>query len=596
VTAELANTETLTADLAILSVGVRPDTTLARQAGLAVGPRGGIHVDAHMRTSDPDVFAAGDAVEVADTVTGEPMLIPLAGPANRQGRVAAENICGRDTTYKSTQGTAIVKVFDMTAGGTGASEKMLKRLGRPFLKAYLHPSDHAGYYPGSTPLNIKVVFAPDTGNLLGAQVMGYEGVDKRLDVFATAIRAGMTVQDLENLELAYAPPYGSAKDPVNMAGFVAANLLKGDVQFWYPDDYPSKTAGGTILDVRGPQEYDTWHIPGAVNIPLGKLRGQLNQIPRDKPLFVYCKVGFRSYLAYRLLKQHGFDPLATLAGGTLTFCSFHDTTTSASQPEKPFLPYAEEKTAAKAAPTGKVTEVDCCGLQCPGPIQRLKETMDKLAAGDEVKVCASDPGFATDLPAWCRKQGHEVLALQQAGPRTEARVRKGTPAPHANQTGAMEPVKDKKTMVVFSGDLDKVLAAFVIANGAVSMGSPVSMFFTFWGINALRKDAPQARGKGLLDRMFGGMMPKGPDKLKLSNMNMFGMGTAMMKHVMEQKNVVSLPSLIAAARQAGVKLIACTMSMDVMGIRREELVEGIEFGGVAAFLGEADQSNVTLFI
>lgn len=592
---ELTDNTTLTADLAVLSVGVRPDVALAKAAGLELGPRGGIRVDSHMRTSDPKIYAAGDAVEVIDTVTGEPALIPLAGPANRQGRIAAENICGRKSEYSSTQGTAIVKVFDMTGGGTGASEKTLTKLGKPYRKVYLHPSGHAGYYPGTAPMHIKVLFAPDSGRLLGAQVVGYDGVDKRLDVFATALRAGMTVHDLQSLELAYAPPYGSAKDPVNMAGFLGANLIKGDVEFWYAEDFPARTSGGTILDVRSPQEYETWHIPGAMNIPLGKLRGSLDRIPRDKPVYVYCKVGFRSYLAYRILRQKGFNKLATLAGGTLTFCSFHPAAVTG-QPEIPMLFYAEDKASAKPSPkAGKSIELDCTGLQCPGPIRRLKEEMDKLAPGDVINVRASDPGFAADAPAWCAKNGHTVLGIQVNGATVEAHLRKGNGTASGVVAGAA-PVKDKKTFVVFSGDLDKVLAAFVIANGALSMGSEVTMFFTFWGLNALRKNQSQAGGKGLLDKMFGWMMPKGPGKLALSNMHMMGMGTAMMKYVMKQKRVDSLPALMGMARQGGAKMVACTMSMDVMGLKKDELVDGIEFGGVASFLGDAEKSNMTLFI
>jgi NADPH-dependent 2,4-dienoyl-CoA reductase/sulfur reductase-like enzyme/peroxiredoxin family protein/rhodanese-related sulfurtransferase/TusA-related sulfurtransferase len=592
---ELTNGEALKGDLAILSAGVRPETTLARHAGLNLGPRGGIQVDAHLRTSDPDIYAAGDAIEVGDAVTGEPALIPLAGPANRQGRIVAENICGRDSVYAGTQGSAIVKVFDMTGGGTGASEKTLRKLNRPYRKIYLHPSGHAGYYPGSAPMHIKVLFAPDTGRLLGAQVVGFDGVDKRLDVFATALRAGLTVHDLQNLELAYAPPYASAKDPVNMAGFIASNLLKGDVAFWYAEDFPARTADGVILDVRSPQEYELWHIPGAVNIPLGKLRANLDTLPRDRMVYVYCKVGFRSYLAYRLLRQRGFGRLATLAGGSLTFLNVHDAKTVTPGREPATLPYAEEPPALPAPPPsgGKVAELDCCGLQCPGPIQRLKDAMAPLAVGDELKVCATDPGFAADAPAWCRKGGHEVLDLRRDGPRIEVRIRKGPPPAGLPAAGG---ARDKKTFVVFSGDLDKMMAAFVIANGALAMGSQVTMFFTFWGINALRKPGPQAPGKALLDRMFGWMMPRGPDALTLSNLNMLGMGTAMMKHVMKTKRVASLPALMGAARLGGAKLVACTMSMDVMGLRREELLDGLEYGGVAAFLSEADASNVTLFV
>ena len=322
IAAELKNGETLLADVVLLSVGVRPDTALARSAGLAIGPRGGIAVDEHMRTSDPDIYAAGDAVEVTDFVTSEATVIPLAGPANRQGRIVADNLVGRATTYKGTQGTAIVKVFDMTAGCTGATEKALRRQNVPYQKVYIHPSGHAGYYPGTAQMHVKVLFAPRSGKLLGAQVVGHDGVDKRVDVFATALRAGMTVFDLEELELSYAPPYGSAKDPVNMAGFVASNVLRGDVRFWYAEDFPSRTAGGTILDVRSPAEYEAWHIAGALSIPLGKLRSRLGDVPAERPVFVYCKVGFRSYLACRILAQNGRDA-ATLAGGALTFRNIH---------------------------------------------------------------------------------------------------------------------------------------------------------------------------------------------------------------------------------------------------------------------------------
>lgn len=323
VVVELTSGTSLAADLVILSVGVRPDVKLARDAGLEIGARGGIAVDSHLCTSDPDIYAAGDAVEVTDLVTWATSLIPLAGPANRQGRIVGDNLAGRPSTYSATQGSAIVKVFDMTAGGTGASEKALVKAGRKFLKIYLHPTGHAGYYPGSSPMHMKLLFDPDAGTVLGAQIVGFDGVDKRLDVLATVLRAGMTVYDLEALELTYAPPYGSAKDPVNMAGFIAANCLKGDLALWYAEDYPGCTAGAMMVDVRSPQEFESWHIPGAVNIPLGKLREQADRLPCDKPVLVYCKVGFRSYLAYRILKQRGFDRVSMLSGGALTFRSVH---------------------------------------------------------------------------------------------------------------------------------------------------------------------------------------------------------------------------------------------------------------------------------
>jgi NADPH-dependent 2,4-dienoyl-CoA reductase/sulfur reductase-like enzyme/peroxiredoxin family protein/rhodanese-related sulfurtransferase/TusA-related sulfurtransferase len=595
---ELGDGTLVESDLVILSAGVRPETGLAKDAELELGPRGGILVDEHMRTSDPDIYAAGDAVEVIDAVTGQPALIPLAGPANRQGRTVSDSICGRDSTYIATQGTAIVKVFDMTGGGTGASEKTLAKAGVPFRKAYLHPSGHAGYYPGTAPMHLKILFAPEDGRVLGGQCVGYDGVDKRIDVLATAIRAGMTVHDLQHLELAYAPPFGSAKDPVNMAGFVGANMLKGDIEIWFAEDYPDKTGKGLIVDVRSEQEYEIWHIPGAVNVPLGELRASIDQLPTDKPLFLYCKVGFRSYLAYRLLKQRGFAQVQTLSGGTLTFCGYHGTSVCTGRPEPAVLSYAEERMVdppPQASP-GRTVDLDCTGLQCPGPLRRVSEAMEELNQGDELAASATDPGFPTDIVAWCRQRGHEVVDTQQQSGRFTVRMRKGGGRMTHTAGAAPAPVSDKKTMVVFSGDLDKVLAAFVIANGALAMGSEVTLFFTFWGLNALRKtEAPPVR-KSFLDRMFGMMMPRGAARLKLSKMNMGGAGTAMMKHVMKQKNVESLPDLMAAARKGGVKIVACSMSMDVMGITREELVDGIEVGGVAAFLGESADAGMTLFI
>ena len=294
ISVELQNSEVLEADLVILSVGVRPDTELAKTAGLKLNERGGIVVNEFMQTSDPDVYAAGDAVEVVDAVTGQPSQIPLAGPANRQGRIVADNIFGKKSSYKSTLGTAILKVFQMTGACTGASERTLKRNNIPYSKVYLHPSNHAGYYPGSTPIHFKLIFAPSDGKILGAQAVGFDGIDKRIDVIATSIKAGMTVYDLEELELSYAPPYGSAKDAVNMAGFVASNLLRGDTECWYPEDFPSKTNNGLIIDVRPPDMFNLWHIPGAINIPHGNLRKELDKLPKDKDIYLYCRVGFSS--------------------------------------------------------------------------------------------------------------------------------------------------------------------------------------------------------------------------------------------------------------------------------------------------------------
>jgi NADPH-dependent 2,4-dienoyl-CoA reductase/sulfur reductase-like enzyme/rhodanese-related sulfurtransferase len=315
--------EAIPAEVVIVGVGVRPESGLAARAGLAVGPRGGIRVNEHLQTDDPDVYAVGDAIEVTDYVTGEPAQVPLAGPANRQGRIAAEHALGRPAHYRGTQGTAIVRVFDRTAALTGASEKTLRRLGRPFRKVYVHPTHHAGYYPGAESMTLKLLFDPESGTVLGAQGVGGAGVDKRIDVLAMAVQAGMTVFDLEEAELCYAPQFGSAKDPVNMVGFVAAGLLRGDhpqldadtLRRSPPEDRP------LVLDVRTPQEFAVGHIPGAVNLPVDELRGRLGEVPTGRPVVAYCQVGQRGYLATRVLRQAGRDA-ANLGGGYATWRLF----------------------------------------------------------------------------------------------------------------------------------------------------------------------------------------------------------------------------------------------------------------------------------
>jgi NADPH-dependent 2,4-dienoyl-CoA reductase/sulfur reductase-like enzyme/rhodanese-related sulfurtransferase len=315
---QLSSGEAIACGLAILAVGVRPEVKLAREAGLELGPLGGIVVDDRMRTSDPNVYAVGDAVEVRQFVDGSPALIPLAGPANRQGRIAADNIFGRESVYKRTQGTAICKVFDLAIGMTGMNEKALVRCGASYEKVYVHPASRAGYYPGASPLSLKLLFKPGDGRILGAQAVGADGVDKRIDVLATAMRAGLTVFDLEELELAYAPPYGSAKDVVNYAGFAAANALRGDVRLCHVSDVLSATNDRTILDVRTAKEVAKGTIPGAVHIPVDELRDRLAELDPHRELHVYCQVGLRGYLACRILAQHGFS-CRNLSGGFTTY-------------------------------------------------------------------------------------------------------------------------------------------------------------------------------------------------------------------------------------------------------------------------------------
>ncbi|MBA7512360.1 Coenzyme A disulfide reductase [subsurface metagenome] len=307
-------------DMVLIGIGVRPEVTLAKGAGLEIGERGGIKVDRSLKTSNPDVYAVGDAIEVIDYINENPTLIPLAGPANKQGRIAANNICGIAEEYEGTQGTSILKVFDMAVATTGNNEKLLKRFDIPYEKSFTHSSAHSEYYPGAHEISMKLLFSPDNGRVLGAQIVGYEGVDKRIDVLATAIRAGMTVYELEKLELAYAPPYSSAKDPVNMAGYVASNILKGDHAIIHWDKLEKIDKKKTILlDVRHPYEFKRGTIEGAINIPVDELRNRINEIPKDKNVIIFCKQGLRGYIAYKIMKQKGFKNIKNLSGGYLTY-------------------------------------------------------------------------------------------------------------------------------------------------------------------------------------------------------------------------------------------------------------------------------------
>ncbi len=594
------------ADLVIFALGSLPNADLAKAAGLQVGSRGGIAVNGRMQTSDPDIYAGGDAVECVDFVSGLPVYIPMAGPANRQGRIIADNICGRDSEYRATQGTAVLKVFDLAVAMTGLNEKTLQKAGIPYRKVCLSPNGHADYYPGAAPMRFKLLFAPDGKRIFGAQIIGFDGADKRIDVIATAMRGNLGVWDLEHLELAYAPPYGSAKDAVNMAGFVACNLLRGDIEFWYAEEFRCLPPEAVLLDIRGADDFNAWHIPGAINLPLGQLRVKHGDLDRSRTYYIYCKVGLRSYLAYRILKQHDVH-VKTLSGGTDFFRAFHpDADVAPSTPVTPLcVPINAPETLSKdyspcaceKPSMSKTITLDCTGLQCPGPMMRLKDALTELAGGDLVEISASDPGFARDLTAWCRSTGHELVESSPVRGGTVARVRKSAAGAVAAVAAATDVRRKKKTFVVFSGDLDRVMAAFVLANGALAMGDEVTLFFTFWGLSAIRKEQPViTSGKTLLDRMFGWMLPRGLSRLTLSKMHMAGMGTAMMKHVMATKKVASPQELLASARQQGLKLVACSMSMDVMGLRAEELLDGVEIGGAAAFLAEADESNVTLFV
>ncbi|MFA5611789.1 MAG: FAD-dependent oxidoreductase [Anaerolineaceae bacterium] len=586
----------LPADMVILSIGVRPNSQLAKDAGLEVEPRGHICTNRRMQTSDPDIYAVGDAVQIESSLTGKPTFLALAGPASKQGRIAADNIAGREMDFKGVLGTSVVKVFDLTAASTGLNTRQLKEAQIPFDSVTTFSHNHAGYYPGAAQIQLKLLFGPQ-GQIYGAQALGVSGVDKRIDVIATAIRGNLTVFDLEELELSYAPPYGSARDAVNIAGFAAANILRGDVEALQWDQFEGLDLDTwLILDVRYPEEHAVISIPGALNIPLPQLRGHLDELPKDKRILCVCSTGQRSYFAVRILRQNGFDAV-NLSGGLNIQKTTRKPEETMKQPDLPLT--AQAVRSAFAAEPKVEYQLDACGLQCPGPILKLYNKVKEMNDGEVVEIKATDLGFAKDVEAWTKSTGNTLLDLDMAGGQVTARVQKGLnqDTPLENQANLAAPTSGKDlTMVVFSGDLDKAIAAFIIANGFASMGQKATLFFTFWGLNVLRKPDPVKVKKNFIEKMFGWMMPKGADKLTLSRMNMMGAGTAMIKGIMNKYNVDSLPEMIKTAQENGVHLLACQMSMDLMGIKQEELLDGVEIAGVATMAAAATDSNTHYFI
>ena len=591
VTVHLRSGKQIATDMVLLSIGVRPETKLAKDAGLAIGERGGITVNDYMQTSDADIYALGDAVEVRHLVTGQPALIPLAGPANKQGRIVADNIVfGNKKKYPGSIGTSIAKVFDLTVAAAGANAKLLQRNNIPYISSYTHGASHAGYYPGAVPLSIKILFAPENGKLLGAQIVGFNGVDKRIEMLAQVIQRGGTVHDLAELEHAYAPPYSSAKDPVNMAGFVAENILNKKSRIIQWRELAELPADTIRIDVRTHDEYKLGTIPGFINIPVDELREHLDELPKEKPIVVTCAVGLRGYLAYRILVQNGFKHVRNLSGGYKTW-------SVATAPIKEIVshkPEIPESTSYENSDSQiNLLKVDACGLMCPGPVMQLKKNYKALKIGEQLQITATDQAFGKDVTSWCKMTGAELVALENKNGVVAATIRK------QEKTASCEISRnnaDNKTLIVFSDDLDKALASFVIANGAASTGKKVTMFFTFWGLNVIKKQHKPTVTKDIFGKMFGWMLPTHSGKLKLSKMNMGGAGSWMMRLIMKRKRIDSLESLIQQAIDNGVEMIACTMSMDVMGVQKEELMDNVTLGGVASYLERAEEANVNLFI
>ena len=585
----------LKADLVLLSIGVRAETRLAQAAGLRLGEMRGIWVNEYLRTSDAHIYAVGDAIEFPHPITGKPWLNFLAGPANRQARIVADNmVLGDVTKYEGAIGTSIAKVFDLTVAATGLPAKRLKQMEIPYLSATIHNGSHAGYYPGASQMDIKITFSPSDGRLYGAQIVGYDGVDTRIDQFALAIKQGATVEQLTRLEHAYAPPFSSAKDPVAIAGYVAGNILSGKMDpLYWREMQQVDTSKVTLVDVRTSDEYSLGSIPGAVNIPLDDLRSRMVEIPTDRPVWLFCGVGLRGYLASNILKGNGYKEVRNLIGGLKTY------KTAIAKIKTPTgfdTPCCETASCCSPSSVCEKTriKVDACGIQCPGPILKMKQAMESLQAGQLLQVRATDAGFPRDPEAWCRSTGHKFVSKRAEGGVHSVEIEKATPC----AAEAVQPQRGElgKTFIVFSDDLDKTLATFVLANGAAATGKKVSIFFTFWGLNAIKKTHKPAVKKDIFGRMFSWMLPSDSTRLALSKMHMMGIGSRLMRYLMKRKGVDSLESLRQQAIDNGVEFIACQMSMDVMGVSREELLDNVTVGGVASYMERAEQACVNLFI
>ncbi|ERJ98881.1 bifunctional coenzyme A disulfide reductase/sulfurtransferase TusA [Hoylesella pleuritidis] len=587
----LSSDEKIEADMVLLSIGVRPVTDLAVKAGIDLGERG-IKVNAFLETSAPDVYAVGDAIEFTHPLTGKPWLNYLAGPANRQGRIVADNmVFGNQTEYEGAIGTAIAKVFDLVVGTTGLPAKRLKQMGVDYRSSTTVSLSHAGYYPGAFPLTLKLTFSPTDGRLFGAQCVGNDGVDKRIDQIAQIIKQGGTVYDLIKTEQCYAPPFSSAKDPIAIAGYAASNIISGAMPVidWRKlrDTDRSQVL---LLDVRTPAEFELGTIEGAVNIPLDDLRERICEIPRNKKIVIFCAVGLRGYLAQRILMGRGYADVWNLSGGYQIYSLATMPVLNVRRRESSSCPTVPLRTADECR---QVIKVDACGLQCPGPIMKLKKAMDNATVGDRVEVQATDAGFPRDAGAWCKSTGNKIVEINADGGYHTVVVEKASS--HRREVQTLTDSKNK-TLIMFSDDLDRALATFVLANGAAATGHKVSVFFTFWGLNVIKRERKPAVKKDIFGRMFSWMMPSDSRKLRLSQMSMLGLGDRMMRYIMKKKNIDSLEKLRQQALDNGVEFIACQMSMDMMGVQREELIDGVTVGGVATYMERAENANVNLFI
>lgn len=562
---QLESGKSVEVDLVILSIGVLPDSQLAKQAGLSLNSRGYIVVDEFMRTSDPSIYAVGDVIETTDLVFPERRAtVALGNIANMQARIAADHIVtGKSIPYSGSLGTSIVRVFDTVLALTGWNEKRLKAAKIPYETTIITDNNHASYYPGALPITLKLIYDPTSGRIYGAQAYGVDGVDKRIDAIAVAITGKLTVDDLSLTQLCYSPPFGSARDVVNIAGLAARNSREGFMKPAY--SITNLPPGVTLVDVR-PKEVAAIHpIPNSINIPSSEIAARAHELDRTVEYRTVCNLGKTSYFAHRHFVQAGFKSTSVVGG-----MKIH----SQDLPVAPVAPVSHSAGSTSAAAAVTRVVLDCSGLACPGPLLKMKDALNELPANSTLHVIATDAGFKADVKAFASANGLTLSNLTTDKGVIRAELTRGSgvsgsgsaASPVTATTSSIGP--GGATIVLFSQDYDKAIAAFIIGNGAKAMGGDVTIFCTFWGLNALRHPHRKpTKPKSLIDNMFATMMPKGISHLPLSNMNFGGAGSMMLKDVMKTKNLPNLPDLLETAKKQGIRIVACTMSMDAMGIQ-----------------------------
>jgi len=591
-------------DMILMSAGVRPNTEFIKAAGIKVDERGVVETNEFMQTSDKDIYAGGDIVYTPHRLTGQKVFSPLAWGANRQAKVIANHIFGIKDKQPSTMQTAIIKIFRLTAAMTGISEFEASKSGIDYDIVYYSGNHHASYYPGAKNVILKIIFEKKTLKVLGAQSVG-ASADKKIDILSTAIYHNATMEDLLDYNLSYSPPYGSAKDVINLAASIAVNRRDQKLKTIKAEEL---TEDMFVVDVNPETVHEVSSISWSINIPLETL-DKTTKLPKDKDSFIYihCNTGHTSYNALKIIESKGYTNLVNVIGGNHRYQAF-----KWSREYKPSLSNSHSNDSTndmtpKAATSSKVVSssakvetLDCTGLACPGPLLKLHKKLNEVEDGTILDVTASDFGFEDDVKTWVGKNGHTLISVSSDDEKVYAKIQKGNTSVVNEDTqalaGALMKDKERATIVLFSGDYDKVIAALIIAQAAASLGKKVTIFATFWGLNAFRIKPKKKPKKKFMEKMFGKMMPTGVDKLPLTQMNFGGLGKKIIKSVMKKHNVKSPAEMIKDSKELGIEFIACTMSMDLLGVRKEEIIDGVSFAGAAKYISHADDSNITLFI